>query len=180
MRRNAVPRPPRTPDPTLPPHAGPPGGFRRTLGLALPAARPTLGWAGVTAAVLAAHQLVSHLLGRPPATDFLLDSPFASSVAALVLLVVVAAPLLEEVFFRGLLQGSLAITPLGGAGAAIVASAVWTGFHPQYDPFDLAAVFVLGLVFGFARVHTGSLLTPILLHFLVNALGLTAFLLRHG
>ncbi len=179
MRRPAPP-----PESTVPQHLtlhpGPPGGFRRTLGLALPAARPTLGWVGVTAAVLAAHQLVSHLLGRPPATDFLLDSPFASSVAVLVLMVVVAAPLLEEAFFRGLLQGSLAITPLGGAGAAVVASAVWAGFHLQYDPFDMASVFVLGLVFGFARVHTGSLLAPILLHLLVNSLGLTAFLLRHG
>lgn len=168
------------PTPHIPSQVGPPGGFRRTVGLTLPAARPTLLWVAVTAVALAVHKLASHLLGRPPANDFLLDTPFASSVAALVLLVVVAAPLLEEVFFRGLLQGSLAITPLGGAGAVIVASAVWAGFHGQYTPFDMASVFILGLIFGAARAHTGSLLTPILLHFLVNALGLTDFLLRHG
>lgn len=164
----------------MPPGAGPPGGFRRTLGLTLPAAGPVLGWVAVTAAVLGVHQLISRLLDRPPATDFLLDSALASNTAVLLLAVLVAAPLLEEFFFRGLLQGSLAITPLGGAGAVIVASAVWAFFHGQYDAFDMAAVFVLGLVFGFARIHTGSLLTAILLHLLVNTVGLAAFLLRHG
>lgn len=171
-----------TAEPTAPltPPAGADGTWRRRLGLTLPTVPQTVRWTGLTVALLAIHAGLGLWLQRPPSTDFLRG--FAASVPTwtLVLVVAVLVPIFEEVVFRGALQGALGLSALGGAGAVVLASAAWTALHLQYDAFDLAFVFALGLVFGTARWRTGSLLLAIGLHALVNALGLAAFLLRQS
>jgi membrane protease YdiL (CAAX protease family) len=45
---------------------------------------------------------------------------------------------------------------------------VWSLLHSQYDWFDTGLVFVLGIIFGYARLYSGSTLLAIGLHMLVN------------
>jgi hypothetical protein len=80
----------------------------------------------------------------------------------------VAAPVLEEIFFRGFVFAGLAATRLRWIGAAIITAALWAGIHVQYDWVGILIIFALGLLLGAVRAMTGSTLLTIWLHCLVN------------
>ncbi len=93
----------------------------------------------------------------------------------LFLLLVVGAPLVEELFFRGVFYRHLReATGVIGVGlsaflSATVSSLIFAAIHPQ----GLAAIPVLmGLAYGFtlAREWRGTLLTPMLMHALHNGM----------
>lgn len=95
---------------------------------------------------------------------------------AAVIFVVVLGPVAEELLFRGvILRGFLSHYP---ARKAVLASALLFGiFH--VNPFQIVTATVLGVVFGWWRVATGSLLLPLLGHGLYNALVLLAVCGEH-
>lgn len=86
------------------------------------------------------------------------------------LAVVVVGPAFEELLFRGFLMEGLTPTPLGQAGALTVSTLLWTLLHGQYDAIGLVLVFGCGMILGLARLNTGSLLLPIVLHGAFNGL----------
>jgi uncharacterized protein len=82
---------------------------------------------------------------------------------------VVLAPLLEELAFRGALFGLL--RPRLGPGPTVgVTALVFTLAHAQYGPPELIQVLVDGVLFGLARLRTGSTRVPFCMHVLGNAL----------
>ena len=81
---------------------------------------------------------------------------------------VIAAPLAEEVFFRGFLFEGLMRSKAGAWGANVMTSLVWSVMHLQYGIPEMLMLFVGGLVFGYARVRTGSLVTPVVMHMVWN------------
>ncbi len=84
---------------------------------------------------------------------------------------VVAAPICEEVLFRGLIQGSL-VRKRGPWVGIPIASALFGIIH--LIPQQIIAGFLIGLVIGFVYYKTRSLLAAIVLHGINNAL--SAFL----
>jgi hypothetical protein len=58
---------------------------------------------------------------------------------------------------------------LGAVGAVVLTAAIWSFSH-QYDVRNSANVFLLGLLLGAARLHTGSVLLTVGLHGLGNFL----------
>ena len=82
--------------------------------------------------------------------------------------IVVAAPVFEELAFRGFLLEGLRRGPLGDAGAVIVTSFAWAAVHLQYDVYEIGTIVVFGLILGAARLAGGSLWVPITMHVLVN------------
>ena len=100
-----------------------------------------------------------------------------SGLSRLVLYQVLAVALPEEVFFRGWLQGRLdqllpARLEFAGAGitpglfiAAVLFALAHYLVHPR--PVQLL-VFFPGLLFGYLRARSGSVLVPILAHALSN------------
>ncbi|WP_375758322.1 type II CAAX prenyl endopeptidase Rce1 family protein [Corallococcus exercitus] len=87
----------------------------------------------------------------------------------------VAAPLCEEVFFRGLFQRAL--TPPAPASpwrALIITSVVFSAFH--LDPVGFLARAELGLLFGWLFLRTGSLWPGIAAHAANNIVSSVLFL----
>lgn len=84
------------------------------------------------------------------------------------LIIVVGAPLSEELLFRGFLQSALAQSRLGYAGASVVTTVAWTLLHFQYSRYGLAEIVVVGLFFCWVLWRTGTLWTTILMHALYN------------
>lgn len=82
--------------------------------------------------------------------------------------VVIAAPIYEEVFFRGFLFKGLRPSWLGASGTIILTSLCWAVIHLQYDYIYISTIFLLGLYLGYARYRSNSLLLPILLHMIYN------------
>jgi uncharacterized protein len=86
----------------------------------------------------------------------------------LVIALVVAAPLTEEIVFRGFMYRGLAVSRVGNAGAILLPSAIWAAMHVQYEVFFIVQIFLLGAVFGALRWKSGSTWLTILLHGIVN------------
>ena len=80
---------------------------------------------------------------------------------------VVAAPILEEVLFRGILQESLT-EKLGGWRGVLAASAVFGIVH--IIPQQMINAFFIGIILGYIYIKTRSLLSVILIHAINNAL----------
>ena len=84
-------------------------------------------------------------------------------------------PVVEEWFFRGVVQQGLVAT-MGAVGGIFVTALFFAlghgaGLTPQAWVALIAQMLVLGLTFGYARHKTGSLLAAILLHIGVNGMG---------
>jgi ABC-2 type transport system permease protein len=81
-------------------------------------------------------------------------------------LAVIAAPLFEEFIFRGLIFGGLRRT-FGAWPATLASAAVFAIVHPA---FALVPVFVMGVCAAQAYERTRSLLAPMLVHAVYNAI----------
>jgi len=87
------------------------------------------------------------------------------------LVVVIFAPVVEEIFFRGFLfQGFR--RRYGWVAAALISSAVFAAAH--LDPVSFIPTFILGGVLAYVYHRSNSVWPGIILHFLVNAFGLCA------
>lgn len=132
-----------------------------------------------TAALFALNWLaetIGRSLGVPEIPESMLSMYKGTHcLPALVLTIVIVGPLFEELLFRGLLLPAWARLPGGPAVAVAMTAAFWSLLHVQYydQPYWLAVLFVLGVFFGIARVSSGGLFVPIVLHILNNAAALT-------
>jgi len=86
--------------------------------------------------------------------------------AVLIVFIVAVVPALsEEVMFRGLVQRSFEIKMKPFYAALI--TAIFFGAN-HFNPYGLIPLIILGLYFGYAAYMSGSILVPIILHFLNN------------
>lgn len=112
---------------------------------------------------------------RPPVgVDSGLTDVFGAGVLGLtlsILLVVIVAPLAEEMLFRGVLLSALGSR--WGLGIALVVQAiVFAAYH--FTPWLLVPTFVLGLACGWLTQRRGSLWPAVVLHALYNAVPVAA------
>lgn len=84
-----------------------------------------------------------------------------------VAIVVVGAPVLEELIFRGFLLTSFSQTRLRFWGAATLSSAMWALMH-GYAASLAVGLFVFGLLLSWLVRRSGSIWVPIILHGLWN------------
>jgi uncharacterized protein len=101
----------------------------------------------------------------------LVDRATGASLVALVLVVVLGAPVIEELVYRGLLQRSFA-SRVSDPLALVVVSIWFAVIH--FRPIEYPGLFVAGLVFGACLLVTGRLGTAIVAHAAFNATGLLA------
>ena len=87
----------------------------------------------------------------------------------LVLTVCVGAPIVEELVYRGLLQGSFAAR-FHHVVAWLAASGLFALVH--FRPVEYPGLFVIGLVCGFCALATGRLGMAIACHIGFNVTGL--------
>jgi hypothetical protein len=137
-----------------------------------PRAREVVFCLACVALMLVASDLLSWLSGRellPPFMIKVYESARDPGAIALVLVAVaIAAPVGEEVMFRGFLFRGWAASRLGGAGTIVLTSVIWAAIHTQYDWFGMAQIFCLGLLFGWVRWRSGSTALTMLMHAVTN------------
>lgn len=129
--------------------------------------RFTLKSLGFWLSVLTAYLLLQALINNVfeiPSSDFLASISGSQSLA-LALVVIIPAPLLEELLFRGYLFKTWRHTRLGLTGTLLLTSVLFVGLHGnQYHWVHLAFVFMLAGILGLSREKTGSVWVPIILH----------------
>jgi membrane protease YdiL (CAAX protease family) len=97
-------------------------------------------------------------------------------VLALVIVLCVAAPLVEELFFRGASYGRLA--KAGPRTAALLSGGTFVVVHPDLRHWP--ALFVVAAVLSYLRLAGGSLLPCLGLHVAFNAAGVMALVTGAG
>lgn len=90
-------------------------------------------------------------------------------IIILVLIVVIGAPIVEEIVYRGCLQTNLTTTA-GATTGIVLTSVIFALIH--MSPVELPGLFAFAVLLGIARHKTGTLGVPIVTHFAFNATGL--------
>jgi membrane protease YdiL (CAAX protease family) len=142
---------------------------KRYLGLNPMTPRTMLTWLGIVTLFALASDSLTRLLGRPIVPEFMVHVYETASVAPLLwVALIAAAPLFEEIFFRGFIFEGFQHSKLGPIGTVLLTSLGWTVLHLQYGAYELGTIFVLGILFGVARLKTRSIYPPLAMHALFN------------
>ncbi len=119
------------------------------------------------------------LINRPSIPPFMEKVYLsAGSLPLLWITITIAAPILEEFFFRGFLFEGILHSRLGALGAISITTIVWTIIHTQYEIPELAVIASMGVVLGIAKIKTRSLYVTLVLHSLANTLAMIEATLR--
>ncbi|MEE9253031.1 MAG: type II CAAX endopeptidase family protein [Thermodesulfobacteriota bacterium] len=129
-----------------------------------------LKWLGVMIGFLIIYGYLNHVLDRGIQEYWVNVHETVFVHPLLWVAMIVAAPLYEELLFRGFMFRGFASSPIRGPGAVVLTSLVWALHHIQYDRLDMLNIFVLGLILGTTRLKTGSVRLTIILHATWNML----------
>ena len=80
--------------------------------------------------------------------------------------IVIAGPICEEILFRGLLLPWL-VKWMKPITAVVISAALFGLLHHEYG-VGVLVPFMLGIIFGWARLRTGGLVAPIVIHMVFN------------
>jgi membrane protease YdiL (CAAX protease family) len=143
------------------------------LALVLPSRRDALVGLAATVFFAIAVDVVTYLTGRnlvPPAVvEMYVTSRDSGTLIYLLLGIVIAAPLTEELIFRGFLFRGWSQTRFGAGLATLLTAPLWASLHMQYDWFFMGHIVVIGFILGWLRARSGSLLLTMGLHAVLNA-----------
>jgi len=151
-----------------------PGGLRETLALTPPASWKRAAAIGLLLFVgmIALLAILDPLLHAGDAQNLASEwdptrvIPFAINAAVIALI----APVVEELWFRGL--GLTLLQRYGTTVAIVVTAGTFALMHGLVEMLPIAAAFGLGL--AYLRSRTGSIFPGIVVHVLVNTLGVAA------
>lgn len=141
------------------------------LGRAREALRGYICFSPLLVLLIVLASVLARLLGLPghthPLVGPLLEEGRPVLIWPMLLVGIVLAPLAEEIFFRGLLFPALA-RPVGASWAAAITAALFAALH--FNWVGLIPIFGLGVLLARSYHRTGSLLVPVFIHGLHNAL----------
>jgi CAAX protease family protein len=137
-----------------------------------------VGWIAI-ALVAGIFMAVMMLLGKAPAAPASLPSVAAllggvdkwAFLLSIWILMVIVAPVAEELLFRGFLYRGLVDTRLGSFGAILLTSVVFGLIHKYGFGWErVVATAFLGLLLGWLRHRTGATNVPIVAHATANVI----------
>ena len=141
----------------------------RFLGFRRVARRDVALACAATAVFIAVTDPLNVWLGRPLVPPFMQQAYATARIPALLFLAVaIAAPLTEELGFRGFIFGALRARGVSPGVAVGVTSMLFAVIHTQYDVWDMGAVLLMGGLFGAARVRFDSVVPSMAMHAFAN------------
>ena len=146
------------------------------LALTVPSRR-TIPLLAITAlALLAASDGLSLAVGGHVVSSFQTDIYRSAAKAGVLfwlwLTVIAVAPIGEETLFRGFLFRGWQRTRHEAAIAISSTALLWAALHVQYSSIEMSEVFVVGLVLGGTRFISGSTVSSMVLHGVLNTAGM--------
>ena len=110
--------------------------------------------------------LCSEFLGLP---DLMQDTFLGMSRNVFgIISITIMAPLVEELLFRGAIQGYILRKGMKPLNAILIASAIFGIVH--MNPIQIPFAFAIGLIFGWLYYRTGSVVPGIIGHFINNSI----------
>jgi membrane protease YdiL (CAAX protease family) len=116
---------------------------------------------------------LAYIVGQPIIPAFVIDvyksAQSQGSLPLLWLAIVIAAPVAEEIIFRGFIfRGWVRPTAQRPMLGILVITLLFTVIHIQYNWFGLLQVFMIGLLLTWTRWRSGSTLLPMAMHVIAN------------
>jgi CAAX protease family protein len=146
--------------------------FIEYLGLVRPASRDAAAALWILVIFLLGYDALTYVLGRDIVTPFQVDTYRSAQSAGMLPLfwfaLVIAAPVAEEIMFRGFLFRGWVTSERMAIPGILIISALFAAIHVQYDWFGILQVFFIGLLLGLVRWRSGSTTLTILMHVLAN------------
>lgn len=107
------------------------------------------------------EKYVQELLSKPP-----------EQILALFLTILILAPVSEEIVFRGVLLNIFRSSRIWTLWVGVVIIALlFTYIHNQYQNIStFIEIFAISIIFAWARIRSGGLMLPILLHSMASML----------
>ena len=110
--------------------------------------------------------LCSEFLGLP---DLMQDTFLGMSRNVFgIISITIMAPLVEELLFRGAIQGYMLRKGMKPLNSILIASAIFGIIH--MNPIQIPFAFAIGLIFGWLYYRTGSVVPGIIGHFINNSI----------
>jgi CAAX protease family protein len=115
--------------------------------------------------------IASIIYNNTVTTEFVVDI-YKSNVSwyTVTFVIVIVAPVFEEIIFRGFIFEGILNSKLGKIGAVLITSIIWAVIHIQYDIFGISSIFVLGIILGMTKLKTNSIIYCIGGHIFINLL----------
>lgn len=143
--------------------------------------RQFVKWTLILLLYIVCSDAITSALGEPIVSDFMVNAYKTAHFTPLLWLgIIIAAPLYEEIFFRGFLFKGIENSRAGPIGAVIITSLAWSAIHVQYDFLIIVSIFAGGLILGWARVKTNSIYIPIAMHVLQNLMATIVVIIYLG
>jgi CAAX protease family protein len=126
-------------------------------------------WCAAALVFMLCSDLLTLALGKPIVPPFM-EEIYASARSPLLLLLALAVtvPILEELFFRGFILSALDSLGVPFRFAAAASALAWALIHTQYELYELASIFALGLLLAAARYRSRSIVPCIAMHSVFN------------
>ena len=153
------------------------GGGRPLLRFSLRYSSPTLVLWGVIL-TFSMSVVIEPLLELFPEEQFAPLQQLVGMGGWMMLTSVVVAPVMEEIFFRGILQESIT-RKRGPIVGVLITSTIFAAAHYTVPPQALNA-FCVSLVLGYVYARSGSLVPVILIHAINNAIAWFTMVLQDG
>ncbi len=137
-------------------------------------------WLAVIVAFLLMSELIRRIFNIPQSQSDVTLYSTSRYLALFFIAVVFFAPLFEEVLFRGFMFEGYANSRGGPVAAIILTAAMWASLHISVSAFDMATIFVAGLLLGLARWKTRSLWITLTMHAFWNTLAFISLAAASG
>ncbi len=135
-------------------------------------------WISLTVIFLAGFHLLSTVVEFQKVDSIYAPLRDTTDFLPLFVFAFVAMPaLFEEILFRGFMFRGLQATWMGNVGAILLTSLTWSVIHFQYSLGLVAVLFALGILFGVARLMTGSVVVPMVMHAIFNLISVSELIL---
>jgi membrane protease YdiL (CAAX protease family) len=135
--------------------------------------RQLLPYLGLMLLFAASYNGLSYLLDKPIVPGFMITAYQSAGIYPLFFFTfILAAPFLEELFFRGFLLDGLRQSFIGPVLAVIITAIFWGVIHTQYELFEMMFIVGMGLILGYARIKTRSIFTPFTMHSMINGIAM--------
>ena len=130
-------------------------------------------WGAVTCGFGVLFGYLGPSLGVEEMDDSMVEMADTTDFPILLFLgVAIAAPLVEEFIFRGVLFRGWRESKMGLILTLVLTSFIWTSLHVQYPAIILWYLFFFGIVLGLAREWTGNIWVPVWMHCVNNVLAI--------
>lgn len=137
---------------------------------------PLIIWIFITLSFVILYSSIANYFNFSIKSNFLNDLYSSTDYGWVVIIFTVfGAPFIEETIYRGYMYAGF-VKSVGVIKTIFLTSLIWAILHLQYDFYQILNVFIFGLILGCSRYKTNSIIMPLILHIMLNALAVIEML----